>query len=1159
MKVKQKFSIFLSLALILSLLPTSAFADENDPGSVPHSHCICDNGGTEHDAHEAVVYTAIAADYAGGTLAGNIYLNRDVPLTSSLTVESGTTLNLCLNGHPLNAASGNFPVIEVKSGGTLNLCNCWKDDPDNGMLTGGSCGVHTSGAFAMYGGTVMGNAAENGGGVYVENGTFTMNGGEIKENTATGSGGGVYVKSGEFILNGGKITDNTVSGNGGGVSVENGTFTMNGGLVDNLYYAAIIINNAAENGGGVYVATNGRFVMRGGRIDYNTVLGNGGGVSVGGDCSLMGDVDISSNAKGLEDSNVYLCAGQTLTVAGALNAKPPIGVSTETAATPDAPVAFTAAGDMDYSGAFTSDDTAYRVQNSGSNSAQAVQLTPRDPFLQNGDQTYTSLQKAFDAAQSGDTLVLLDDFTCGAKGATLDGGKSLTFDLNGHIMTSPFNTFTVTGGAALTVTDHSDAGTGKIVSQYVATVEFIRSGDQTGKFILSGGTLIMGGYMILLSSDSELDIRGGRIELSRELPFAIFNLYGTVRVSGGSIESVKNPSGAGFLYNLIRSASTFSMTGGSIIAHGAYTSLGISGETSQTEISGGSISAEKGAAIDGIDNAPLTITGGNISSGGYAAITSVGSGLIHISQTDAKTPTVIANSGGAGDSVLRPSATILISPRDAGSKRVLWVEGGTIQNTYDGSDSKYSVYMSKKQLSWDEDLPVTDLGVMTLSSAACYIGAIWPETSDHSGGLSGGGAASTQTMTVSASVSEQVNQTVNAKITAKALVDAAGKATVNVPEKSVTDAIKAAQDAAKKEGMEKYGISITVAVSIDQTAQSVVTALPQSALNALVQAGVTALNIDSGVAGVSLDLKTLTQLETAGSGSVTVSVDRVRAKNLSDETHSAVGTRPMFNFTVQNGGKTVNEFGGTVSLLLPYVLDANESPSNLCAVYVNEDGNSTWLPVSSYDAVAKAMRVATHHCSTFGIAYREAPVFTDTQNHWAKNDITFAAVRGLLTGTSTVTFNPDVSMTRGMFVTALGRLAGVESTKDTSTRFTDVAASSYCAPYVAWAAEKGITSGTSATAFSPDQAITRQEMAVLLQKYIRAMGDILPETNESTAFADAEAIGAFARDAVTAMQKAGIMNGKSGNRFNPNGTATRAEVTAVLHRYVERLVAPLAR
>ena len=164
-------------------------------------------------------------------------------------------------------------------------------------------------------------------------------------------------------------------------------------------------------------------------------------------------------------------------------------------------------------------------------------------------------------------------------------------------------------------------------------------------------------------------------------------------------------------------------------------------------------------------------------------------------------------------------------------------------------------------------------------------------------------------------------------------------------------------------------------------------------------------------------------------------------------------------------------------------------------------------------------------------------------------------VRGVTKGTSATTVSPDATVARSQTVTFLWRAAGSPKAGG-ATDFTDVNATAYYADAVRWAVSEAITGGTSTTTFSPDKTITRQELATLMQNYAKAMGYTLPKTREAVTFTDDASIGAFAKDAVKAMQMAGVMNGKDGNRFDPTGTATRAEVAATLHRYVELVVDP---
>ncbi len=386
-------------------------------------------------------------------------------------------------------------------------------------------------------------------------------------------------------------------------------------------------------------------------------------------------------------------------------------------------------------------------------------------------------------------------------------------------------------------------------------------------------------------------------------------------------------------------------------------------------------------------------------------------------------------------------------------------------------------------------------------------------------------------------------------------MDGSGQAAISVSDKAVTDAIKAAQDLAKKNGTEKNGIAVSVNISTDKAASSLSVILSPNAMSELVKAGVKELRTTSSIITISFDLISLTQFKQAG-GNVTINAAKADVSKLSIAGRAAIGNRPVFDLSIQCGDKAISSFGGgLVSVAIPYTLGANEKTENLFGVHV--DGNKVnWLIDSSYDSFAKLLRFSTAHFSHFGIGYKadDVPVFTDIAEHWAQADIEFVAARGLFAGTGNNQFSPDISMTRGMFVTALGRMAGIDATAHKTNKFTDVAETTYYAPYVAWAAEKGIVSGTSTTTFAPDQTITREQMAVIMSNYAKAMSYTIPKTSDAVTFADSASIASWARDAVRSMQMADILMGKGQNRFDPAASATRAEVAAVLHRYVELVI-----
>ena len=157
---------------------------------------------------------------------------------------------------------------------------------------------------------------------------------------------------------------------------------------------------------------------------------------------------------------------------------------------------------------------------------------------------------------------------------------------------------------------------------------------------------------------------------------------------------------------------------------------------------------------------------------------------------------------------------------------------------------------------------------------------------------------------------------------------------------------------------------------------------------------------------------------------------------------------------------------------------------------------------------------------------------------------------GVVNGVETHRFAPGDMVTRAAFVTILGRLFGVDTAAYERESFGDVKSGSWYGPYVAWAAEQGITVGYDDGSFRPDQQISREQLAVMLQRYLRLTGlESAPEERE--AFADESAVSGWALEAVCLMRDMGLMNGRGENRFEPKGTATRAEICTVVCRLAD--------
>jgi hypothetical protein len=171
------------------------------------------------------------------------------------------------------------------------------------------------------------------------------------------------------------------------------------------------------------------------------------------------------------------------------------------------------------------------------------------------------------------------------------------------------------------------------------------------------------------------------------------------------------------------------------------------------------------------------------------------------------------------------------------------------------------------------------------------------------------------------------------------------------------------------------------------------------------------------------------------------------------------------------------------------------------------------------------------------------------ESDWFYDDVKYAVIRKLFNGTAPNLFSPNAPTTRGMLVTVLGRLDGADVGGYAQSSFSDVGAGEYYAPYVEWARENGVVRGVSEALFDPGASVTRQDAATILSRYAALIQAALPETRQIVIFADDAEIAAYAKDAVAAMQRAGVINGKPNNLADPLGSTTRAETAALLRRF----------
>ena len=177
--------------------------------------------------------------------------------------------------------------------------------------------------------------------------------------------------------------------------------------------------------------------------------------------------------------------------------------------------------------------------------------------------------------------------------------------------------------------------------------------------------------------------------------------------------------------------------------------------------------------------------------------------------------------------------------------------------------------------------------------------------------------------------------------------------------------------------------------------------------------------------------------------------------------------------------------------------------------------------------------------------------FLDIRTHWAKSAIESAVAKGLFAGTSPTTFHPDQAMNRAMLVTVLYRMEKEPAAEGRGKSFVDVSAGAYYAKAVAWASDKGIVAGYSETQFGPEDTITREQLAVILNRYATYKGYNTSKTADLAAFQDADQISEWARVPVQWANVMKLLNGRTSTTLAPKGSATRAEVAKSLVTFLD--------
>lgn len=440
----------------------------------------------------------------------------------------------------------------------------------------------------------------------------------------------------------------------------------------------------------------------------------------------------------------------------------------------------------------------------------------------------------------------------------------------------------------------------------------------------------------------------------------------------------------------------------------------------------------------------------------------------------------------------------------------------------------------------------------------------------------GGSSSSSGSTSSSSSTSKKDGDRVSTTTVDRTPTVKSGSASTTFSTSTLENALSANKREARREDADKTFIELDVKSS--KTVDDTTVTMPRKMLDTIADED-TGIQLTTNHGTITFDYRALSQIYNASS--------KTNVEFYVEEDDD------QYTLLIRDGSNDVIDLGsGEAEITFEYKLKSGEKSSDV-KVYRVGDGNRTWLASyggstvyggtgayaatttyvtdmkASYSSSKKQATFTTDELGTFLVTtdtlttgssgttttptypnYPTTSTFIDVpSSRWSAGYINKLAALGIINGTGGGYFEPTVYVTREEFVKMLAGVAGANVSGYTSSRFPDVSLSRWSAPYIAWAADRGITTGTDGGRFAPTMRITREEMATMIYRYVQSAGKTLPSRNAPVTFADASSIDNWALTAVSVMQQAGIIDGNVNNgryTFDPFIPATREECAKML-------------
>ncbi len=380
------------------------------------------------------------------------------------------------------------------------------------------------------------------------------------------------------------------------------------------------------------------------------------------------------------------------------------------------------------------------------------------------------------------------------------------------------------------------------------------------------------------------------------------------------------------------------------------------------------------------------------------------------------------------------------------------------------------------------------------------------------------------------------------------IVNTDGSATANVTEKVVEDILKNIETVRKNEEKPVVTLKLDTFAKLSGATLK----LPEATLSKIIKADKEAsLKVVSADYEITFDSKTIDTISKAGTGATEIKVVKLAAADVAKlpaATAEKIAQRPVYEFTVTSGGKTVSDFkDGTVTARIPYVISNNEDPNAIVAYWL--DNNNNLVPVRGTYSKGY-VELKTTHFSKFAVGYNKVS-FKDmkTTDSYAAA-ATYLGARGIVTGEN---FDAKGTVTRGEAIVMLLKAYNIKPVENPVNNFSDAAGE--FAGYYAKAKEIGITSGVGNNRLAADTSITTEMLYVMLHNMISYLGEFpaaASPAKDQPVLKNSSKLAKWSVSSIKKLVETGVVREDEKTFNNPNANCVRGELSEILFSVLSR-------